>query len=100
MTSKIVLTIVSFLLMIGIVYTIPYFDKHWEIYYLTFGIVIGQTLFPYWFFQGIQEMKFITYFNVMSKTLFTFLIFIFVKTKTDYWLVPLFTSLGYIEKKH
>lgn len=96
MTSKIVLTIVSFLLMIGIVYTIPYFDKHWEIYYLTFGIVIGQTLFPYWFFQGIQEMKFITYFNVMSKTLFTFLIFIFVKTKTDYWLVPLFTSLGYI----
>lgn len=96
MTSKVVLTIVSFLLMISIVYTIPYFDKHWEIYYLTFGIVIGQTLFPYWFFQGIQEMKFITYFNVISKALFTFLIFIFVKTKSDYWLVPLFTSLGYI----
>jgi PST family polysaccharide transporter len=96
MTSKVVLTIVSFLLMISIVYTIPYFDKHWEIYYLTFGIVIGQTLFPYWFFQGIQEMKFITYFNVISKALFTFLIFIFVKTKSDYWLVPMFTSLGYI----
>jgi PST family polysaccharide transporter len=96
MTSKIVLTIVSFLLMIGVVYTIPYFDKHWEIYYLTFGIVIGQTLFPYWFFQGIQEMKFITYFNLFSKGLFTFLIFIFVKNKLDYWLVPLFTSLGYI----
>jgi PST family polysaccharide transporter len=96
MTSKIALTIVSFLLMIGVVYTIPYFDKHWEIYYLTFGIVIGQTLFPYWFFQGIQEMKFITYFNLFSKGLFTFLIFIFVKNKLDYWLVPLFTSLGYI----
>lgn len=96
MTSKIVLTIIGFLLMIVIVYTIPYFDKHWEIYYLTFGIIIGQTLFPYWFFQGIQEMKYITYFNVISKVLFTLLIFIFVKAKSDYWLVPMFTSLGYI----
>ena len=96
MTSKIVLTIIGFLLMIVIIYTVPFLDKHWEIYYLTFGIIIGQTLFPYWFFQGIQEMKFITYFNVISKTVFTFLIFIFVKTKLDYWLVPMFTSLGYI----
>jgi PST family polysaccharide transporter len=96
MSSKIVLTVISFLLMIVIVHTVPFFDKHWEIYYLTFGIVLGQALFPYWFFQGIQEMKFITYFNVFSKVLFTFLIFIFVKNKSDYWLVPMFTSLGYI----
>lgn len=96
MTSKIFLTIISFILLLSIVYTIPYFARHWDIYYLTFGVVIGQTLFPYWFFQGIQEMKFITYFNVISKFLFTFLIFIFIKDKTDYWLVPVFTSFGYI----
>jgi PST family polysaccharide transporter len=96
MSSKIVLTIISFLLMVLIVHTVPFFDKNWKIYYLTFGIVLGQALFPYWFFQGIQEMKFITYFNVISKFLFTFLIFVFIKSQSDYWLVPVFTSLGYI----
>lgn len=96
MSSKIVLTVISFLLMIVIVHTVPFFEKHWDIYYLTFGIVLGQALFPYWFFQGIQEMKFITYFNVISKFLFTFLIFVFIKRQSDYWLVPMFTSLGYI----
>jgi len=96
MSAKIVLTIISFLLLIVIVHLVPYFNEHWEIYYLTFGVVIGQTLFPYWFFQGIQEMKYITYFNVISKFLFTFLIFLFINNKSDYWLVPLFTSLGYI----
>jgi PST family polysaccharide transporter len=96
MSSKIVLTVISFLLMILIVHTVPFFDKNWKIYYLTFGIVLGQAIFPYWYFQGIQEMKFITYFNVISKFLFTFLIFVFIKSKSDYWLVPMFTSLGYI----
>jgi len=96
MTSKIILTIISFLLMVVIVRCFPFFDKNWEIYYLAFGVVLGQALFPYWFFQGIQEMKYITYFNLVSKFLFTVLIFVFVKNKSDYWLVPLFTSIGYI----
>jgi PST family polysaccharide transporter len=96
MSSKIVLTVISFSVMIAVVHTVPFFDKHWQVYYLTFGTVLGQALFPYWFFQGIQDMKFITYFNVFSKVFFTLLIFIFVKNKSDYWLVPTFTSLGYI----
>ncbi|MCG9524809.1 oligosaccharide flippase family protein, partial [Acinetobacter pittii] len=41
-------------------------------------------------------MKYITIINIVTKTLFTIAIFIFVKQASDYYLVPLLTSLGAI----
>ena len=41
-------------------------------------------------------MKYITVLNLLSKLLFTVLVFVFVKEKDDYILQPLFVSLGFI----
>ena len=41
-------------------------------------------------------MKYLTIINVGSRTLFTIFIFVFVRQKEDYLLVPLFNSLGAI----
>jgi PST family polysaccharide transporter len=41
-------------------------------------------------------MKYITYINVFFKSTFTICIFIFVGGLTDIWLIPLFTSLGFL----
>ncbi len=46
---KIVLSVFSFLLLLVIVYSIPFFNNNWEIYLLSFGMVIGWILFPGWF---------------------------------------------------
>jgi PST family polysaccharide transporter len=59
-------------------------------------MVAGQVLFPIWFFQGKEKMKYISILNVIAKTIFTITIFIFVHSSKDTWKVPLFNSLGFI----
>ena len=90
------LIIVGFLLLVVIVELFTRFKIDAQIYYLSFGIVIGQALFPVWFFQGIEKMKFVTLINILAKVIFTVLIFLVIRDEEDYLLVPTFNSLGFI----
>jgi len=60
------------------------------------GICVSETLFPTWYFQGIEKMKYITISNVLIRGCFTLLIFIFIRTQSHYWMVPLFNGIGAI----
>lgn len=71
-------------------------SQHPMLYYATFGVVIGNVVFPSWFFQGMERMKYITYINVTSRVIFTILIFIMVKESSDFIYVPILNSLGTI----
>ncbi|MBK7630779.1 MAG: oligosaccharide flippase family protein [Ignavibacteriales bacterium] len=93
---KALLAIISLLI---IVFVVNYFDKFSSdkmVYYLTSLSILGWIMFPQWFFQGIENMKFVTLFNVLSKLFFTISVFIFIKTQDDYLILPLLTSLGLI----
>ena len=59
-------------------------------------MVIGNVLFPTWFFQGMEKMKYISILNVLSQIIFTISIFIFIKNASDYLYVPLLNSIGLI----
>ena len=96
MSIKVILMFVSFLLLTILVFSFNNINQHALIYYATFGIVLGETVFPVWFFQGIEKMKYITLLNLLSKTIFTIAIFCFIREEADYFLVPVFTSAGYI----
>ena len=96
MVIKFGLLFVSLVLMSVIVFSFNKFREDWLIYYLTFGMVLGNTLFPVWFFQGIERMKYITFLNILAKLIFTIAIFVFVKQVSDYLYVPLLNSIGFI----
>lgn len=96
MWVKTLFLIISLMVLVLIVLLIPIFYKNKEIFFFTIPILIGYALFPDWFFQGIEKMKFITFLNLGIKLFFTIGIFIFIKTEKDYWIYPVLQSLGYI----
>ena len=96
MIIKFILVLISFVLLSFVIFTLEKFSNDWKIYVLTYGIVIGQSLFPLFLFQGLQKLKNVAYLNALPKLFFILLIFICVKQKEDYWMVPLFNSLGFI----
>ncbi|BDM65196.1 transporter [Shewanella sp. NFH-SH190041] len=96
MLIKIGLMFASFFVMIALVLIFDKFKDHWDLYLISFGMVVGQVIFPVWLFQGMEKMKYITYLNIGAKVIFTVCIFIFVKKQSDFLLVPFFTSLGFI----
>ncbi len=96
MTVKLLLAFLSFLILCTIVFSIPRFKNDWMVYLLSFGSVIGNTLFPIWFFQGNEKMKYIANINIIAEILLAFLILSLVKTPNDYLLVPALTSTVFL----
>lgn len=96
LSTKIFLLTIVLILYCVFVFSIPKLRVDYIVYLLYAGIIIGMGIFPLWFFQGIQKMKYITYINVFFKSIFTIFIFFCVKKTEDIWLVPTFISSGFI----
>jgi PST family polysaccharide transporter len=96
MIIKFILSIISLIILTIIVFSFDKFSSDKGLYYLTFLWVIGQAMFPIWYFQGIEKMKYITIVNIISKIIFTILIFVVIQTPDDYIYVPLLNGLGFI----
>lgn len=95
-TIKTIFLLLSLLLIGLIVYLYPPFYEYKLIYGLCMLSLVGHTLFPEWFFQGIEKMRYITYLNVGIKVFFTLCVFVFIKTEEDFWIYPLLQSAGLI----
>ncbi|MDF1548025.1 MAG: oligosaccharide flippase family protein [Bacteroidales bacterium] len=94
--TKILLGVFSFTVLTFILLCFPLLKGESILYYYSFVMVIGQILFPVWFFQGVEQMKFITYLNVIAKLIFTGLILLIINKPSDYIYVNLFQGLGNI----
>ena len=94
--ARLLLVLLSLIILLLLICVIPSFKENREIILVTFLMIPGHVLFPDWFFQALEKMKYTTIFNLFIKFLFTILVFVYIKDKSDYILQPLITSVGYI----
>lgn len=66
------------------------------LYLFSFFICLNDLLFPQWFFQGIEKLKYSTLTNVLIKVIFLILVFVVVKSPSDFLYVPLLNAFGAI----
>lgn len=91
-----VLTLLSGIILLLVVLLVPYLRENADIIFVTFLLVPGYILFPEWFFQAIEKMKYTTFFNLFLKLVFTVAVFVFIHKREDYLMQPLLTTIGYL----
>ncbi|WP_153798254.1 oligosaccharide flippase family protein [Foetidibacter luteolus] len=94
MASKLLLLLVGIIFLLIIITVSDKFGSDKLVYIFSFGMVVGNTLFPVWFFMGMEKMKFITAITIVTRVLSVAPIFLFVTTSNDYLLVPVINSTG------
>lgn len=94
--ARCLLMVVAFFILALLVLFVPLFKENSTVIFVTFLMIPGHILFPEWFFQAVERMKYISILNVLAKLVFTIAVFIFIKEERDYILQPLFISFGFL----
>lgn len=87
--------ILSFIILWIILSFIPKAAEYKILFYLMMYLCLYEWIFPIWYFQGIEKMKYITLINLISRSIFLILVFFVVKEQNDYLKVPIINGLGY-----
>lgn len=92
--AKILLLIIATIIfVISAVVLAKYFNADIWLYVVVYITVIGNVIFPVWFFQGVQQMRYITIVNGIARLFSIAGIFYFVKEPQDYLLAALFQAI-------
>jgi len=75
------------------IFFVPFVRENKLLYIIILSTSFGDMLFPLWYFQGMQQMKFVTYVNLSGRLLSIPLIFIFVKSPADLFVFTLIMSI-------
>ncbi len=64
----------------------------WPLFFAVYTSVLGVVLFPVWYFQGIQQMRYITILNLSGRIFAVVLLFLLVRSPEDYVWAALLQS--------
>ena len=92
LVASCLLALLCVVIFIPIVFLVEQFREYLELYLFTIAFVVFQSLFPIWFFQGMEKMKYITFLSLGTSSMFLISLFAFVKEQNDFVLVPLLNA--------
>ncbi len=91
---KSVLFCVSIAILAILILVIPQMKESRMLFLLTMWMCLYEVIFPIWYFQGIERMKYITYLTLVSRLIFIGLIFVIIHNPSDYLFVPIINGIG------
>lgn len=93
---KLSLMCLGALLLSAIAVTVPDIHRNAEFFFVAYLAVIGNVLFPVWYFQGMQKMRQITVMVGAGRLLAALALFVFVHRPKDALLALAIQSFGLI----
>jgi PST family polysaccharide transporter len=93
---KLFLTLIGLLVLACVLLAVPRMRHDWAIYLFAYAAVIGNVLFPVWFFQGLERMRYISIISGSTKVFSAVLLFIFVHRPADGLLAVAIQSVGMV----
>lgn len=96
LTLKSALFVLASLFFLLCIFFNDFLHQHKFIFFFAFINCISDIIFPTWFYQGIEKMKYLTLIRTTSIFFYVITIFIFIKSVSDYEKVVLLQSLGNI----
>jgi PST family polysaccharide transporter len=91
---KILLTAIGLIVLGCVLLIVPRMRHDWEIFLFAYVGVVGNVLFPVWYFQGLERMRYISVITGATKVLSAALLFLLVHQQKDGLLAVAIQSLG------
>jgi PST family polysaccharide transporter len=95
-TAKVLLFLVSLILFVIALFTVPQLRNEKEVAIFSFFLCFSWVITPNWLYQGMQELSRVAIFNLVTKVIFTVIILLVIKEKSDYIWQPLAISIAQI----
>lgn len=86
---KLLLALISMAFLILASLTIAQVAESMELYIAYFIATLALSLAPDFVFRGLEDMKTITYRTVIVRAMFVVLLFIFLREREQYWVIPI-----------
>jgi O-antigen/teichoic acid export membrane protein len=92
MAAKASLLLLCVILIGGVVLADADFRNHWQVFAACGFLVVGSSLFPAWYFQGLEKLKEAALIQAVAKCLITGCTFLLVKSSNDIVLAAFLMS--------
>ena len=92
--NKLLLTLVSGIVLFALCWLVPRWQEHALFFFLFFLATAINSLIPDYLYRGIEQMSAITIRTVLIKFFFTVMIFLLLKSPSDYCVIPLLNIIG------
>jgi O-antigen/teichoic acid export membrane protein len=92
--SKILLFAVTLIAFLCCFAVFQVFREEWRIMLYSYIILISWVITPNWLYQGMQDLHRIAIFNIIIKLIFTVMVLLIIRQKSDYVYQPLTVSIA------